>query len=134
MLAKLFYDKAFCFCLHPQCLTSSFFEEIPRAYYIIRYEKEGFPLPSLPFFSIFIAHSESPLPRQVTCDINNYVQGRIRQRMEEQEISKLLDISRACEMKTFITSILTSKPVCQLSKDEIDHLSIVILKVCLFIH
>lgn len=85
--------------------------------------------PSFFIFSLFLAHSESDLSRNICIEINNYVHDKIKRRLDDECMTKKLDISKVKDMMVFVKSILSSKPVCHLSEEEIEHLSINILKV-----
>lgn len=61
--------------------------------------------------------------------MNDYVLEKIKARMEKEEFFHRLDIGKVKEMMIPVVSILSSKPACQLSAEEMDHLSIIILKV-----
>ena len=74
-------------------------------------------------------YCESSIPRNTCFEISNYVHERIKQKLNEDFIPKELDIGNASSMLALVKSILRSKPVCQLTEDETEHLSIKILKV-----
>ena len=63
-------------------------------------------------------------------EINNYVHERIRKKLEEKDMTRELDIGKVSDMLALVKSILQTKPACQLSEEELDHLSITVLKVC----
>ena len=72
---------------------------------------------------------ESTLTRQLCIKVNDYVLEKIRTRMEKEDMFHRLDIGKVKEMMIPVLSILSSKPACQLSGEEMDHLAIMILKV-----
>jgi len=78
--------------------------------------------------NFYLAHCGSSLPRSTCIEMNIYVHERIKQELNENFVTKILDIGNASNMLTLVKSILRSKPVCQLTEDEIEHLSIKILK------
>ena len=61
--------------------------------------------------------------------MNDYVLEKIKTRMEKKDTFCRLDIGKVKEMMIPVVSILSSKPACQLTAEEMDHLSIIILKV-----
>ena len=79
--------------------------------------------------SLYLSHIKSTLTRQLCIKVNDYVLEKIKTRMEKEEIFHRLDIGKVKEMMIPVLSILSSKPACQFSSEEMDHLSIIILKV-----
>ena len=54
---------------------------------------------------------------------------KIKDWMVKQEVVYKLDLGKLNDMMMVVTSILMSKPVCQLSEKEANHVSLNILKV-----
>ena len=54
----------------------------------------------------------------------------LMKKIETEEMTRELDIGKVKEMLVLVQSILRSKPLCQLTEEELEHLSIIILKVC----
>ncbi len=81
------------------------------------------------FFSLYLTHMESKIPRQLCMRVNNYVCKEVMKFLDEDGFNCKLDIGKLDDMMVAVKSILASKPTCQLSLQEIDHLSIIILKV-----
>eukprot|EP00794_Sanderia_malayensis_P016109 gene16109-17731_t len=79
--------------------------------------------------SIYIEHLESEVPRHVSMKINDCIcENLIELLAKENVMSIKLDIGKLNNMIVPVKSILTSKPICQLSMEEASHLSVLILK------